>query len=148
MFESGPRLVTIFLANSIVKTKKISYLCTAIRIKQDMKGIAILLGVLLISIIMIGLKFKFYSYIFGEDGVFGPENHSLSHEIKNLVKLRDQGLIDSAKYEDLKEELLRKYNGADKEIQKLDKLQKQGIITPEELEEIKAKLGSTDRKSR
>ena len=114
-----------------------------------MKGIAILLAVLLISAIIIGLKYKFYSYIFGEGGVFGPEDHSLSHEIKNLVKLRDQGLIDSEKYEEMKAELLRGYNelsrSADKEIQKLEKLQKQGIIPPEELEEIKKTLNRTDR---
>ena len=110
---------------------------------------AILLGVLLISIIMIALKLKFYSYIFGEGGVLGPEDHSLSHEIKNLVKLRDQGLIDSEKYEDMKAELLHKYNefsrGADNEIQKLEKLQKQGVITPEEFEEIRGKLSSTGK---
>ena len=110
---------------------------------------AILLGVLLISIIMIALKLKFYSYIFGEGGVLGPEDHSLSHEIKNLVKLRDQGLIDSEKYEDMKAELLRKYNefsrGADGEIQKLEKLQKQDVITPEEFEEIRGKLSRTGR---
>ena len=111
-----------------------------------MKGIAILLAVLLISAIMIGLKLKFYSYIFGEGGVVGPEDHSLSHEIKNLVKLRDQGLVDAEKYEKMKEELLCRYNdlnlGADKEIQKLEKLQKQGIITLEELEEMKNKVSS------
>lgn len=111
-----------------------------------MKGMAILLGFILFSIIVIGLKLKFYSYIFGEGGVFGPEDHSLSHEIKNLVKLRDQGLIDSEKYEKMKEELLRKYNDLsrrpDSEIQKLEKLQKQGIITPEEFEEIRKKIDS------
>lgn len=105
-----------------------------------MEGIASLLGVLLISIIMIGIKIKFNSYIFGEGGVFGPENHSLSHEIKNLVKLRDQGLIDPEKYEDMKAELLRKYNGADNEITRLEKLQSKGIITPEEFEEIRNML--------
>ena len=105
-----------------------------------MEGIASLLGVLLISIIMIGIKIKFNSYIFGEGGVFGPEDHSLSHEIKNLVKLRDQGLIDPEKYEDMKAELLRKYNGADNEITKLEKLQSKGIITPEEFEEIRNML--------
>ena len=109
-----------------------------------MKGIAILLSVLLISAIMIGLKLKFYSFIFGEGGLLGPEDHSLSHGLKNLVKLRDQGLIDAEKYEEMKEELLRKYNdlnfSADKEIQKLEKLQKQSVITSEELEEIKNRL--------
>ena len=105
-----------------------------------MEGIASLLGVLLISIIMIGIKIKFTSYIFGEGGVFGPEDHSLSHEIKNLVKLRDQGLIDPEKYEDMKAELLRKYNGADNEITRLEKLQSKGIITPEEFEEIRNML--------
>lgn len=109
-----------------------------------MKGIAILLAVLLISAIIIGLKYKFYSYIFGEGGVFGPEDHSLSHEIKNLVKLRDQGLVDSEKYEEMKGELLLRHNdlchSADNEIQRLEKLQKHGIITPEEFEEIKKKL--------
>ena len=105
-----------------------------------MEGIASLLGVLLISTIIIGIKLKFNSYIFGEGGVFGPEDHSLSHEIKNLVKLRDQGLIDPEKYEDMKAELLRKYNGADNEITKLEKLQSKGIITPEEFEEIRNML--------
>ena len=105
-----------------------------------MEGIASLLGVLLISIIMIGIKLKFNSYIFGEGGVFGPEDHSLSHEIRNLVKLRDQGLINPEKYEDMKAELLRKYNGADNEITKLEKLQSKGIITPEEFEEIRNML--------
>ena len=114
-----------------------------------MKEIAVLLVILLVSVVMIGLKLKFNSYIFGEGGVFGPEDHSLSHEIKNLVKLRDQGLIDSEKYEEIKEELkpfLRNNelrHSADKEIQRLEKLQRQGIITPEELEEIKKK-GSSD----
>lgn len=112
-----------------------------------MKGIAILLAVLLVSAVMIGLKLKFYSYIFGEGGVLGPEDHSLSHEIKNLVKLRDQGHIDSEKYEKMKAELLREYNGisrrTDDEIAKLEKLQKQGIIPPEEFEEIKLELSKT-----
>ena len=71
-------------------------------------------------------------------------------EIKNLVKLCDQGLIDAQKYEEMKAELLRRYNdsnfSADKEIQKLEKLQKQGVISPEEFEEIKQKLRSTGRK--
>ena len=111
-----------------------------------MNGIAILLGVLVISIIIIGLKLKFYSYIFGEGGVLGPEDHSLGHEIKNLVKLRDQGLIDAEKYEEMKTELLRGYKelsrGIDDEIAKMEKLQKQCIITPEEFEEIKTKLYS------
>lgn len=102
-----------------------------------MKGFGILLAVLLISAIMIGMKLRFYSFIFGEGGLLGPEDHSLSHEIKNLVKLRDQGLIDAQKYEEMKAELLRKYHGANSEIHKLEKLQKQGIITPEEFEEIK-----------
>ena len=109
-----------------------------------MNGIAILLGVLLISTIMIGLKLKFYSYIFGEGGLLGPEDHSLSHEIKNLVKLRDRGLIDAEKYEEMKDELLRRYNGIGGEIQKLEKLQKQGVITPEEFDEMRTKLGCTD----
>ena len=109
-----------------------------------MNGIVILLGVLLISIIMIGLKLKFYSYIFGEGGLLGPEDHSLSHEIKNLVKLRDQGLVDVNKYEEMKDELLRRYNGIGGEIQKLEKLQKQGVITPEEFDEMRTKLGCTD----
>ena len=114
-----------------------------------MKGLAILLAVLLVSVIMIGLKLKFYSYIFGEGGVLGPEDHSFSHEIKNLVKLRDQGFIDAEKYESMKEELLLRLNelsrGADVEITKLEKLQKQGIITPEELEEIKKKLSRSNQ---
>ena len=109
-----------------------------------MKGIAILLGAVLIFVIMAGFKLKFYSYIFGEGGVLGPEDHSFSHEIKNLVRLRDQGLIDSEKYEEMKEELLRRHNelcrGTDNELQKLEKLRNQGIITPEELEEIKQKM--------
>ena len=109
-----------------------------------MKGIAIILGVILFSIIIIGLKLKFYSYIFGEGGLLGPEDHSLSHEIKNLVKLCDHGLIDAQKYEEMKEELLCRSSelcrNTDKEIQKLEKLQKQGIISPEEFEEIKKKL--------
>ena len=106
-----------------------------------MKDLAIILGIALFSIIVFALKFKFNSYIFGEGGLFGPEDHSLSHEIKNLVKLRDQGLVDAEKYEKMKAELLVRYsessNNADKEIQKIEKLQKRGIITPEELEEIK-----------
>ena len=109
-----------------------------------MKGIAILFAVLLLSAVMIGIKLKFYSYIFGEGGLLGPEDHSLSHEIKNLAKLRDQGLIDAEKYEEMKAELLLRYNplshSADKEIQKLEKLQQQNIITSEELEEIKKKV--------
>ena len=109
-----------------------------------MKDLAVILGIALFSIIVFALKFKFNSYIFGEGGLFGPEDHSLSHEIKNLVKLRDQGLIDAAKYEEMKQELLQRYNelsrSADKEIQKLERLQKQNTITSEELEEIKEKL--------
>ena len=109
-----------------------------------MKEIAVLLGVILFSIGVIAIKLKFNSYIFGEGGLFGPEDHSLGHEIKNLVKLRDQGLIDATKYEEMKAELLLKYNElshyADEEIQKLEKLQKQGVITPEELEDIKKRL--------
>lgn len=109
-----------------------------------MKDIAVLLGVILFSIVLIAIKLKFNSYIFGEGGLLGPEDHSLGHEIKNLVKLRDQGLIDATKYEEMKAELLLKYNElshyADKEIQKLEKLQKQGVITPEELEDIKKRL--------
>ena len=64
-----------------------------------MKEIAVILGVILFSIVLIAIKLKFNSYIFGEGGLLGPEDHSLSHEIKNLVKLRDQGLIDAEKYE-------------------------------------------------
>lgn len=109
-----------------------------------MKEIAVLLGVILFSIVLIAIKFKFNSFIFGEGGLLGPEDHSLGHEIKNLVKLRDQGLIDATKYEEMKAELLLKYNElsryADEEIQKLEKLQKQGVITPEELEDIKKRL--------
>ena len=109
-----------------------------------MKEIAVILGIALFSIIVFALKFKFNSYIFGEGGLFGPEDHSLSHEIKNLVKLRDQGLIDAMKYEEMKAEMLLKYSelsrSADKEIQKLERLQKQNIITSEELEEIKKNI--------
>ena len=109
-----------------------------------MKEIAVLLGVILLSIVVIAIKLKFNSFIFGEGGLLGPEDHSLGHEIKNLVKLRDQGLIDATKYEEMKAELLLKYNElshyADEEIQKLEKLQKQGVITPEELEDIKKRL--------
>ena len=109
-----------------------------------MKEFAVLLGVILISIIVIGMKLKFYSFLFGEGGLLGPEDHSLSHEIKNLAKLRDQGLIDAEKYEEMKAELLLRYNplshSADKEIQKLEKLQQQNIITSEEFEEIKKKV--------
>lgn len=50
-----------------------------------MKDLAVILGIALFSIIVFALKFKFNSYIFGEGGLFGPEDHSLSHEIKNLV---------------------------------------------------------------
>ena len=109
-----------------------------------MKEIAVLLVVLLVAIIVIGLRLKFYSYIFGEGGLLGPADHSLSHEIKNLVKLRDQGLVDSEKYEQMKAELLLRHNdlchSTDNEIQRLEKLQKHGIITPEEFGEIKKKL--------
>lgn len=114
-----------------------------------MKDIAVLLGVILLSIVLIAIKLKFNSYIFGEGGLLGPEDHSLGHEIKNLVKLRDQGLIDATKYEEMKAELLLKYNElshyADKEIQKLEKLQKQGVITPEELEDIKKRLSRVNQ---
>jgi len=114
-----------------------------------MKDIAILLGVILFSIVLIAIKLKFNSYIFGEGGLLGPEDHSLGHEIKNLVKLRDQGLIDATKYEEMKAELLLKYNElshyADGEIQKLEKLQKQGVITPEELEDIKKRLSKVNQ---
>ena len=114
-----------------------------------MKDIAVLLGVILFSIVLIAIKLKFYSYIFGEGGLLGPEDHSLGHEIKNLVKLRDQGLIDATKYEEMKAELLLKYNElshyADREIQKLEKLQKQGVITPEELEDIKKRLSRVNQ---
>ena len=114
-----------------------------------MKDIAVLLGVILLSIVLIAIKLKFNSYIFGEGGLLGPEDHSLGHEIKNLVKLRDQGLIDATKYEEMKAELLLKYNElshyADREIQKLEKLQKQGVITPEELEDIKKRLSRVNQ---
>ena len=114
-----------------------------------MKDIAVLLGVILFSIGVIAIKLKFNSYIFGEGGLLGPEDHSLGHEIKNLVKLRDQGLIDATKYEEMKAELLLKYNElsryADEEIQKLEKLQKQGVITPEELEDIKKRLSKVNQ---
>lgn len=114
-----------------------------------MKEIAVLLGVILLSIVVIAIKLKFNSFIFGEGGLLGPEDHSLGHEIKNLVKLRDQGLIDATKYEEMKAELLLKYNElshyADKEIQKLEKLQKQGVITPEELEDIKKRLSRVNQ---
>ena len=114
-----------------------------------MKDIAVLLGVILFSIVLIAIKLKFNSYIFGEGGLLGPEDHSLGHEIKNLVKLRDQGLIDATKYEEMKAELLLKYNElshyADREIQKLEKLQKQGVITPEELEDIKKRLSKVNQ---
>ncbi len=114
-----------------------------------MKDIAVLLGVILFSIVLIAIKLKFNSYIFGEGGLLGPEDHSLGHEIKNLVKLRDQGLIDATKYEEMKAELLLKYNElshyADREIQKLEKLQKQGVITPEELEDIKKRLSRVNQ---
>ena len=109
-----------------------------------MKEFAVILGVILLSVIVFGMKLRFNSFIFGEGGRLGPEDHSLSHEVKNLAKLRDQGLIDAAKYEEMKEELLLRYNelshNADKEIQKLEKLQKQNIITSEELEDIKKQL--------
>ena len=109
-----------------------------------MKEIAVLLAIILASLIVIGMKLKFYSFIFGEGGLFGPADHSLSHEIKNLVKLRDQGLIDAGRYEEMKAELLLRYNelshSTDKEIQKLERLQKQGTITSEELADIKKRL--------
>ena len=114
-----------------------------------MKEIAVLLGVILFSIGVIAIKLKFNSYIFGEGGLLGPEDHSLGHEIKNLVKLRDQGLIDATKYEEMKAELLLKYNElsryADEELQKLEKVQKQGVITPEELEDIKKRLSKVNQ---
>ena len=109
-----------------------------------MKEIAVLLAIILASLIVIGMKLKFYSFIFGEGGLFGPADHSLSHEIKNLVKLRDQGLIDAGRYEEMKAELLLRYNelspSVDKEIQKLERLRKQNIITSEELSDIKKRL--------
>ena len=109
-----------------------------------MKEFAVILGVILLSIIVTAIKFKFNSFIFGEGGLLGPEDHSLSHEIKNLAKLRDQGFIDASRYEEMKQELLLRYNGlspsADKEIQKLERLQKQNIITSEELADIKKRL--------
>ena len=114
-----------------------------------MKEIAVLLGVLLVAIIVIGLRLKFYSYIFGEGGLLGPADHSLSHEIKNLVKLRDEGLIDANQYEEMKEALLRRHNelchSADNETQKLEKLQKRGIITPDEFVDIKKKLNRANQ---
>ena len=114
-----------------------------------MKGFAVILSVILFSVIVFGMKLKFYSFLFGEGGLLGPEDHSLSHEIKNLVKLRDQGLIDAEKYEEMKQELLLRYNelsrSADKEIQKLERLQKQNIITSEELEEIKEGLSKVNQ---
>ena len=110
-----------------------------------MKEFAVLLGVILLSVVVFAIKFKFNSFIFGEGGLFGPEDHSLSHEIKNLARLRDQGLIDAEKYEEMKAELLLKYNEpshyADKELQKLERLQKQNIITSEELDDLKKQLG-------
>ena len=114
-----------------------------------MKEIAILLGVLLFSIIVTGIRFKFYAFILGEGGLLGPADHSLSHEIKNLVKLRDEGLIDAQRYEEMKEELIRRRNeicrSADNEIQKLEKLQKQGVITPEEFEDLKHRLNGANQ---
>ena len=108
-----------------------------------------LLAVILVSAIMIGIRLKFFSFIFGEGGLLGPEDHSLSHEIKNLVKIRDQGLIDSERYEEMKEELLRRHNEIyrrnDDEIKKMEKLQKQGIISTDELNDIKKKLSSTNQ---
>ena len=90
------------------------------------------------------MKLKFYSFILGEGGLLGPADHSLSHEIKNLAKLRDQGFIDASRYEEMKQELLLRYNelspSADKEIQKLERLRKQNIITSEELADIKKRL--------
>ena len=116
---------------------------------MTMKEIAILLGFILFSIVLIAIKLKFNSYIFGEGGLLGPEDHSLSHEIKNLVKLRDQGLIDAEKYEEMKAELLLRYNelsrSADKELQKLERLQKQNIITSEELEDLKKGLSKVNQ---
>jgi hypothetical protein len=113
------------------------------------KEIAFLLGFILFSIVLIAIKLKFNSFIFGEGGLFGPEDHSLGHEIKNLVKLRDQGLIDSGKYEEMKSELLLRYKEishyADKEIQKLERLQKQGVITPEEFEDIRNRLSPANQ---
>ncbi len=114
-----------------------------------MKEIAFLLGFILFSIVLIAIKLKFNSFIFGEGGLLGPEDHSLGHEIKNLVKLRDQGLIDAGKYEEMKTELLLRYNEishyADKEIQKLERLQKQGVITPEEFEDIRNRLSQANQ---
>ena len=113
------------------------------------KEIAFLLGFILFSIVLIAIKLKFNSFLFGEGGLLGPEDHSLGHEIKNLVKLRDQGLIDSGKYEEMKSELLLRYKEinhyADKEIQKLERLQKQGVITPEEFEDIKNRLSQANQ---
>ena len=114
-----------------------------------MKGFAVILGVILFSVVVFAIKSEFSSFIFGEGGLLGPEDHSLSREIKNLAKLRDQGLIDAVKYEEMKEELLLRYNelshNADNEIQKLERLQKRGIITPEELEDIRKQLGKANQ---
>ena len=109
-----------------------------------MKEFAVILGVILLSVIVFGMKLRFNSFIFGEGGLFGPADHSLSHEIINLTKLRDQGLIDASRYEEMKQELLLRYNelspSADREIQKLERLRKQDIITSEELADIKKRL--------
>lgn len=113
-----------------------------------MKEIAVLFGIILFSIVVFVIKHKFNSIIFGEGGLFGPEDHSLSHEIKNLVKLRDQGLIDATKYEKMKAELLLRYNelsrSADKELQKLERLQKQNVITQEEFGDIKKQFNKAN----
>lgn len=113
-----------------------------------MKEIAVLFGIILFSIVVFVIKHKFNSIIFGEGGLFGPEDYSLSHEIKNLVKLRDQGLIDASRYEEMKRDLLFRYNelsrSADKELQKLERLQKQNVITQEEFEDIKKQFNKAN----
>lgn len=113
-----------------------------------MKEIAVLFGIILFSIVVFVIKHKFNSIIFGEGGLFGPEDHSLSHEIKNLVKLRDQGLIDASRYEEMKRYSLFRYNelsrSADKELQKLERLQKQNVITQEEFEDIKKQFNKAN----
>lgn len=113
-----------------------------------MKEFAVLFGIILFSIVVFVIKHKFNSIIFGEGGLFGPEDYSLSHEIKNLVKLRDQGLIDASRYEEMKRDLLFRYNElsrcADKELQKLERLQKQNVITQEEFEDIKKQFNKAN----
>ncbi len=107
-----------------------------------MKEITFLLGALLVFAIVIGIKLKFYSYLFGEGGLLGPADDSLSHEIENLVKLRDRGLINPEKYEEMKDEILRR---PDAKIERWEKLLKRNIITPEEFEDIKKRIGKSNR---